>query len=82
MIKGIGKQIIQLVHTESDEFEQIIFILKPDHSSDHGKIVKECERIMHQHLKERKGQKTNRWKVGFFILLSIIPLLIVALIIK
>lgn len=70
MIKGVGKQIILLNNTESEIFEQAIFILKPDNKKSHQDIVKECERMMHHHIiLNRKPLKRNWWKIGFFFFL-------------
>ncbi len=72
MIKGVGKQIIQLNNTESEIFEQAIFILKPDGKVPYKNIVKECERMMNDHLRPGgKSGRKNGWKTGFFILLAV-----------
>ncbi len=71
MIKGVGKQIVLLNNTESEIFEQAIFILKPGNKTPHQDIVKECERMMHHHIMaNREPFQRNWWKIGFFFFLA------------
>ena len=51
MIKGIGKQIILMNNTESEVFEQAIFILRSQEKMPYKSIVKECERMMNNHIR-------------------------------
>ncbi len=70
MIKGIGKQIILMNNTESEIFEQAIFILRSQEKMPYKNIVKECERMMHCHIHpDRKHRAGNGWKIAFFVLL-------------
>ncbi len=83
MIKGIGKQIIQLNNTESEIFEQAIFILRPEGKTPYKNIVKECERMMSHHINpEREKRSRNRWRIAFFSLLVFTILIIVLYFIK
>ena len=80
MIKGVGRRIILLNNTESDLFDQAIFILKQEKIASNQDIIKECERMINQNIRVKKNSGTNRWKAGFFILLSVvIPLSIYCL---
>ena len=75
MIKGVGRRIILLNNTESDLFDQAIFILKQEKNASNQDIIKECERMINQNIRVRKNPSVNKWKAGFFILLStMIPL--------
>lgn len=71
MIKGVGKQIVLLNNTESDIFEQAIFILRSGGKVPYQDMVRECERMMNSHINTKK-HKTNKnwWKAGFFVLLA------------
>lgn len=72
MIKGVGKKIIMLNNTDSEMFEQAIFILKPEGKTPYKNIVKECERMMNCHLSPRRDQSVrNGWRIAFFVLLAI-----------
>lgn len=78
MIKGVGKRIILLNNTDSDIFEQAIFILRSGNTSDHKDVVKECEKMMSYHVREKCGRHTyNWWKTGFFLLLTLVIVLII-----
>ena len=75
MIKGVGKQIVLLHNTESEIFEQAIFILKSGGKVPYQNMVKECERMISTHISaNRKGVK-NRWKVAFIITLILFIIL-------
>ncbi len=68
MIKGIGKRIVLLNNTDSELFEQAIFILKNDNQVRHKDMVKECERMMNQNLHNSSDRdRVRRWKIRFFI---------------
>ncbi len=76
MIKGVGKQIILLNNTESDIFEQAIFILRSGDKTAYKDVVKECEKMMNSHIREKRGKAPrNWWKFGFFFLLTAFILL-------
>ncbi len=76
MIKGVGKQIILLNNTESDIFEQAIFILRSGGKVPYQDVVKECEKMMNSHIKaKRAGVACNWWRIGFFILLAAVIIL-------
>ncbi|MBQ4052262.1 MAG: hypothetical protein IJD09_01250 [Clostridia bacterium] len=78
MIKGVGKQIVLLNNTESEIFEQAIFILRPEGKVPYKNIVKECERMMNNHIRpDRENKRKNGWKFGFFVLLIVTILLAV-----
>ena len=67
MIKGIGKQVVLLNNTDSDIFEQAIFILRRNNKIPHTDMVKECERMINTHIRLNKRVKErNFWKIGFF----------------
>lgn len=73
MIKGVGKQIILLNNTDNELFEQAIFILKSGGKTPYKDVVKECEKMMNHHLRMRKGKADrNWWRIGFFLLLSLL----------
>ena len=77
MIKGIGKQIILLNNTESEVFEQAIFILRSEGKMPYKDIVKECERMMNHHIRPNRAEKVrNGWKIVFFLLLILTLLLV------
>ena len=72
MIKGVGKKVIMLNNTDSEMFEQAIFILRPEGKTPYKNIVKECERMMNCHLSPRHDQSVhNRRRIAFFVLLAI-----------
>ena len=72
MIKGVGKQIVLLNNTESDIFEQAIFILKTGGKIPYQSMVKECEKMISAHIcHNSRKTKRNWWKIGFFLLLVI-----------
>ncbi len=76
MIKGVGKQIILLNNTESDIFEQAIFILRSGDKTVYKDVVKECEKMMNSHIREKRGKPVrNWWKFGFFLLLTAVIIL-------
>ncbi len=75
MIKGVGRRVILLNNTESELFDQAIFILKQEKIASRQDIIKECERMINQNIKVKKCAAVNKWKVGFFILLFIVFLL-------
>lgn len=83
MIKGIGKQIILMNNTESEVFEQAIFILRSQEKMPYKSIVKECERMMNNHIRPDREYKTkNGWKISFFILLLLTTALAVLYFLK
>ena len=83
MIKGVGKQIILLNNTESDLFEQAIFILRSGGKPPYQDVVKECERMINLHIRaKRPSPSRNWWKIGFFLLLFVVVLLSVLIVIK
>ena len=83
MIKGVGKQIILLNNTESEIFEQAIFILRSGDKTAYKDVVKECEKMINNHIREKRGkQPLNRWKIGFFLLLIITAVLTFCFFIK
>lgn len=83
MIKGVGKQIVLLNNTDSEIFEQAIFILKSGGKVPYQDVVKECERMMNSHIRAKKpGTAHNWWKIGFFILLPLVLILTVICFIK
>ena len=72
MIKGVGKKIIMLNNTDSEMFEQAIFILRPEGKTPYKNIVKECERMMNCHLSPNRDRNSkNGWRIAFFALLTI-----------
>lgn len=72
MIKGVGKKIIMLNNTDSEMFEQAIFILRPEGKTPYKNIVKECERMMNCHLSPHRDQSSrNGWRIAFFALLTV-----------
>ena len=81
MIKGIGKQVVLLNNTESDVFEQAIFILRSGGKVPYQNMVKECERMINSHVRTKKRNVQNGWKAGFFMMLAICIVLTVTLII-
>ncbi len=83
MIKGVGKQIVLLNNTDSEIFEQAIFILKTGGKVPYQNMVKECERMISNHISGscRKRGK-NWWKIAFFMLLILSSLLIVYLVLS
>ena len=83
MIKGIGKQIILMNNTESEVFEQAIFILRTQEKMPYKSIVKECERMMNDHIRPNRRIKAEKgWKISFFISLCIIAILFTLYILK
>ena len=67
MIKGIGKQVVLLNNTDSEIFEQAIFILRRNNKIPHNDLVKECERMINTHIKlNKRGKEHDFWKIGFF----------------
>lgn len=83
MIKGIGKQIVLLTNTDSDIFEQAIFILRSGSKVSSQDVVKECERIMNSYIKSKKARPShNWWKVGFFLLLAVAVVITIIYIVK
>lgn len=81
MIKGVGKQIVLLNNTESDIFEQAIFILRSGGKVPYQDMVRECERMMNSHIHSKRRSLTrNWWKIGFFALLIAVIGLIILLI--
>lgn len=80
MIKGVGKQIVLLNNTDSDIFEQAIFILKTGGKVPYQNMVKECERMISDHvsMNNRKKRK-NWWKISFFLLLILFLALLIYL---
>lgn len=70
MIKGVGKRIVLLNNTESEIFEQAIFILRNDDKQNREDLVKECERIMNSYISGKNRKiKPNGWKIAFYFLL-------------
>ena len=70
MIKGVGKKIVLLNNTESEIFEQAIFILRANDGVRHEDIIKECERMMNLHVNGKQYVKDNKiWKMGCIFLL-------------
>ncbi len=83
MIKGVGKQIILLNNTDSDIFEQAIFILRSGGKIPYKDMVKECEKLMNNHIKTRRGKPVrNWWRTGFFLLLAALITLGIVCILK
>ncbi|MBQ7096002.1 MAG: hypothetical protein IJN80_06095 [Clostridia bacterium] len=80
MIKGVGKKIVLLNNTDSELFEQAIFILRSDEKQKREDLVKECERIMNLYMSGGRHQnKSNGWKKAFYLLLITSTLLMIAL---
>lgn len=76
MIKGVGKQIILLNNTDSDIFEQAIFILRSGGKVPYQDVVRECEKMMNSHIKAKRSSSTrNWWRIGFFIMLTMVVIL-------
>ncbi len=82
MIKGVGRRIILLNNTESELFEQAIFILRQQKSASNQDIIKECERMINQNIRVNKSVAINKWKIGFFILLAVLSVLILCYFLK
>ncbi|MBQ8894171.1 MAG: hypothetical protein IJ043_07155 [Clostridia bacterium] len=83
MIKGVGKQIVLLNNTDSDIFEQAIFILRSGDKVQYKDVVKECERMMNHHIKAQKEPPAhNWWKIGFFASLALVAILILICFLK
>lgn len=40
MIKGVNRQIVEVNQTESDYFERIIFIVRPEYKAASGSVLK------------------------------------------
>ncbi len=67
MIKGIGRQVVMLNNTDSEIFEQAIFVLRANGKVSHGNMVKECERMINAHVRDQRRPVTrNYWKIAFF----------------
>jgi len=67
MIKGIGRQVVVLNNTDSEIFEQAIFILKANGKVSRENMVKECERMINAHVRNRRRTAPrNYWKFAFF----------------
>ncbi len=80
MIKGVGKRIVLLNNTDSELFEQAIFILRSDEKQKREDLVKECERIMNLYMSGRRHHsKSNGWKKAFYLLLITSILLMICL---
>lgn len=80
MIKGVGKRIVLLNNTDSELFEQAIFILRSDEKQKREDLVKECERIMNLYMSgKRYINKSNGWKRAFYLLLITSILLMICL---
>lgn len=83
MIKGIGKQIVLLHNTESEIFEQAIFILRTGSKVPYPNMVKECERMINSYVfADRRKERKNGWKIAFFCLLAAFILLGVYVLLK
>lgn len=83
MIKGVGKQIVLLTNTDSDIFEQAIFILRSGGKVSSQDVVKECERMINSYIKGKKVHSSrNWWKIGFFIILIVAVVLTIICVIK
>lgn len=63
MIKGVEKKIIVVNNTESEQFEQAVFILKNANNIPQKNVVKECERMMYLHTHVNDWhEKEKIWK--------------------
>ncbi len=83
MIKGVGKQIILLNNTDSDIFEQAIFILRSGGKIPYQDVVRECEKMMNSHIKAKKSASArNWWRIGFFTMFAIAVTLGILCIVK
>ena len=75
MIKGVGKQIVLLHNTESEIFEQAIFILKSGGKVPYQNMIKECERMISTHITAKRRGSKNRCKIAFIVLLIMFVIL-------
>lgn len=58
MIKGVNKQILEIVNTENPYFERIVFYVKPEYNSDSAEFLKtEAEKFS---LSVQRPPKTRR----------------------
>lgn len=83
MFKGIGKNVVILKNTNSEIFEEAIFILKEGKSANNKDILKECEKIIDINLTSdyKKHSKTKSFikisLVSLIVLISLFSILLI-----
>ena len=83
MLRGVNKQIIEIIDTGSDYFEKAVFFVKADNKLSNAKLEKEAEKIMnnyfnYNHNGSHKGflryteeKKTKTKKISLIVALSV-----------
>ena len=87
MFKGIGRQVVVLKNTDSDIFEEAIFILRDGTNASKTDMLTECERIIKNNCtgkillkKKRKNKALIYWGTAVSaVVLAVILLLIICL---
>ena len=84
MFKGIGRQVVVLKNTDSDIFEEAIFILRDGTKASKTDMLTECERIIKNNCtgkirlkKKSKNKKLFYWGLAIFVLLITVVLLLI-----
>lgn len=57
MIRGIGKRVVVLKNTDSELFEEAIFIIKNEKNKSQKDILTECERIINLATPKKEHKK-------------------------
>ena len=63
MLRGIGKRVVVLKNTDSDVFEEAIFIIKSDNKACRKDILAECEKIINGTCDSLNSKKKQKLKI-------------------
>jgi hypothetical protein len=83
MLRGVNKQIIEIIDTGSDYFEKAVFFVKADNKLSNSKLEKEAEKIMNNYfnnnhngghkgfLRYTEEKRTRTKKISLIVALSV-----------
>lgn len=81
MLKGVGKNVIVLKNTESDLFEEAIFILKTNDKVNKKDLIKECEKIINDNSRDKQSFSNSKsikyFLVGLILLFLTFSILLI-----
>lgn len=74
MIKGVNRQVLEIINTDNPYFERIIFFVKSEYANeDRAKLKKEAEKYAKSVDKPPKSRKTKK-EIRYLIMQSLLCL--------
>ena len=65
MIKGVNRQVLEVVNTENPYFERIVFYVKPEYKSENAQFLKsEAEKFSQSVQKPPKTKRPKKEIIG------------------